>query len=43
MTKYKLHRHSPYNKLGAKKYVNDRTKKLLKIRKVQNNGKVFCR
>lgn len=38
MTKYKLHRHSPYDKKGAKKYVNDRGKRLKKVMKV---GKMF--
>lgn len=33
MTKYKLHRHSPYDKKGAKCYVNDRGKRLVKLKK----------
>ena len=33
MTKYKLHRHSPYDKKGAKKYVNDSAKRLIKLLK----------
>lgn len=38
MTKYKLHRHSPYDKKGAKKYVNDRGKRLVKLKKNKKIG-----
>ena len=38
MTKYKLHRHSPYDKKGAKKYVNDRGKRLVKLKKKKKIG-----
>ena len=33
MTKYKLHHHSPYDKKGAKCYVNDREKRVKKLKK----------
>ena len=33
MTKYKLHRHSPYDKKGAKCYKNSKVKRLERVRK----------
>lgn len=33
MTKHKLYKHSPYDKKGAKCYVNDRDKRLVKLKK----------
>lgn len=32
MTKYKLYRHSPYDKRGNKGYLNNKVKRLIKVR-----------
>lgn len=36
MTKYKLHRHSPYEKRGNKGYWNNKVKRLIIVRRNNN-------
>ncbi len=39
MTKYKLHRHGPYDKRGNKGYYNRKPERIKIMRKVGNYGK----